>query len=62
MVSLTALNRARSFASVIEMVIVVCLAALQLMAPPNKIITYPLKHFLVFGLFPNEASLVIIKC
>jgi len=51
-------NRANNLASVLDVVTVPCLFALQAIGPPNSFIMYPCELFLSTELSVNNASLV----
>ena len=59
--SLATWERARSSASVVDVVTVSCLLALQATSPPKSLITYPWELFLSRVLSANDASLAISR-
>ena len=59
--SFTVCNRANSSASILDVVTVSCLFALQAIGPPNSFIIYPYKLFLLTELSANNASLAQIN-
>jgi len=55
--SFTVCNRANNLASVLDVVTIPCLFALQAIGPLNSFIMYPYKLFLLTELSANDASL-----
>src|SRR6266567_1278949 len=51
-------NRANNSASVLNIVTISCLFALQVIGPPNSFIIYPCELFLLTELSTNDTSLV----
>jgi len=56
--SFTVYNRANNLASVLNIITISCLFALQAIGPLNSFIIYPYKLFLLIELSVNNASLV----
>jgi hypothetical protein len=56
--SFTIYNRANNSASVLNVITISCLFALQVISPLNSFIMYPYKLFLSTELFINDALLV----
>jgi hypothetical protein len=56
--SFTVYNRANNSASVLDVITIFCLFALQALGPLNSFIMYPYKLFLLIELFINDALLV----
>ena len=56
--SFTVCNRANNLASVLNVVTIPYLFALQAIGPPNSFIIYPYELFLLMELSANNASLV----
>jgi len=59
--SFTVYNRANNLASVLNVVTVPCLFALQAISPPNSFIMYPYELFLWTELSANNTSLAQIN-
>jgi len=56
--SFTVCNRANNSASILNVITIPCLFALQAIGPLNSFIIYPYKLFLLTELSANNASLV----
>jgi len=59
--SFTVCNRANNSASILDIITIPCLFALQAISPPNSFIMYPYELFLLTELSANDTSLAQIN-